>query len=675
VLWKALSFASFNGILKMNEDQKLSLLETFLSEKRVSGRAVLALIFSSIAVFLALYHLFTAYYGEPTALAHRSIFLTAVLVLVFFLVPLGRNTWKDRINGFFVLDVFLMCLSLFVEVYILYDIDALQLRWGAPTPMDTIVGTIAILLVLEATRRTIGWAMLLIAIFFIVHTVFGNYFPGVLNSPPTPWIQFVDVIFSDIGLYSLPLMVVSSFIILFLIFSSLLIRTGAGTFFVNLAYSIAGRLTGGPAKTAVLASALMGTLSGSGAADVVATGSFTIPLMKSVGYRPVIAGAIEAVASTGGIIAPPIMGAAAFLIAQFLAMPYLKVCVHAIIPAFLYFSAIMMMVHFEAKRQGLKPLEKGELPSFHKTLLQGGHLLLSIVALITFLALGYTAMMAAFWAILVIFLLSFIRRVTRLRPIALFASLETGARNALGVGMACACAGIIIGSLYISGLGMRFAQIVVAAAGGKLWLSLLFVMFASLVLGMGMPPTAVYLTLVTIVVPALMEMGVRPISAHLFCFYFGAIGAITPPVCLAAFAAAAIAGTKLMETGLEACKIGIAAYIIPFMFIYNSSMLMIGSAPQILWVTLTSFLGILALATGVKGWLLRRLSFPERGLLIFAAFTFIEPATLSTITGFGLMGLSITVQKLLPYPESIDESIISIFGSPGKAWGKKTGGR
>ena len=657
----------------MGEDQKLSMIETFLSEKRISVKAVLALIISTIAVFLALYHLFTAYYGEPTALAHRSIFLTAVLVLVFLLVPLGRSSWKDSFNGFFVLDTFLICLSFFVEVYILYDIDALQLRWGAPTPMDTIVGTIAIFLVLEATRRTVGWAMLIIAIFFIVHTVFGNYFPGVLNSPPTPWTQFVDVIFSDIGLYSLPLMVVSSFIILFLIFSSLLIRTGAGTFFVNLAYSIAGRLTGGPAKTAVLSSALMGTLSGSGAADVVATGSFTIPLMKSVGYRPVIAGAIEAVASTGGIIAPPIMGAAAFLIAQFLAVPYLKVCVHAIIPAFLYFSAIMAMVHFEAKRQGLKPLEKGELPSFQKTLLQGGHLLLSIVALITFLAMGYTAMMAAFWAILVIFLLSFIRRATRLRPVDLFAALETGARNALGVGMACACAGIIIGSVYISGLGMRFAQIVVAAAGGKLWLSLVFVMLASIVLGMGMPPTAVYLTLVTIVVPALTEMGVRPISAHLFCFYFGAIGAITPPVCLAAFAAAAIAGTKLMETGLEACKIGIAAYIIPFMFIYNSSMLMIGSPLEILWITVTGLLAVLSLATGVKGWLLRRISVPERGLLILATFAFIRPGTLSGFLGFGLVGLSIALQKLLPYSESIDQWTLSLLGPLRRAFTRSGG--
>lgn len=657
----------------MGEAQESSLLETFLSEEKISLRAVLAIIISSIAIFVALYHLFTAYYGEPTALAHRSMFLTFILVLVFFLFPLGRSSWRENLNWLFVLDLLFILLSIAVEAYILYDIDELQLRWGAPTPMDTAVGTIAIFLVLEATRRTVGWAMLIITSFFIVHTVFGNYFPGVLNSPPTPWIQFVDVIFSDIGLYSLPLMVMSSFVILFLIFSSLLIGTGAGTFFVNLAYSIAGRLTGGPAKTAVLASALMGTLSGSGVADVVATGSFTIPLMKSVGYRPVIAGAIEAVASTGGIIAPPIMGAAAFLIAQFLAVPYLKVCVHAIIPAFLYFSSVMMMVHFEAKREGLKPLTKAELPSFQKTLFRGGHLLLSIVALVVFLAMGYTAMMAAFWAILLLFLLSFIRGETRLSPVPLLAALERGPRNALTVGMACACAGIIIGSVYISGLGMRFAQIIVAAAGGKLWLSLLLVMFASILLGMGMPPTAVYLTLVTIVVPALMDMGVRPISAHLFCFYFGAIGAITPPVCLAAFAAAAISGTMPMETGFEACKIGIAAYIIPFMFIYNSGMLMIGSPLEILWVALTGLFGIFSLATCVKGWLFRKISIPERGILILATFAFIRPTTMSGIIGFGLIGLSIVIQKLFPYSESIDQWIMSIFSPLRKAFTKSIG--
>ena len=218
----------------MGEAQELSLLETFLSERKVSLRAALAIIISSIAVFMALYHLFTAYYGEPTALAHRSMFLTFVLVLVFFLFPLGRSSWKENLNWLFVLDLLFILLSIAVEAYILYDIDELQLRWGAPTPMDTAVGTIAIFLVLEATRRTVGWAMLIITSFFIVHTVFGNYFPGVLNSPPTPWIQFVDVIFSDIGLYSLPLMVMSSFVILFLIFSSLLIGTGAGTFFVKM---------------------------------------------------------------------------------------------------------------------------------------------------------------------------------------------------------------------------------------------------------------------------------------------------------------------------------------------------------------------------------------------------------------------------------------------------------
>jgi TRAP transporter 4TM/12TM fusion protein len=646
----------------MDTSKTESFLEAFLSEERISIKALYALFVSCIAVTLALYHLFTAYYGEPTSLAHRSLFVTFILVLIFLVYPLGGGSWSERSNWFILIDFAFITCSIAIEAYILYDIDAFQLRWGVPTRIDVIVGSVAIFLVLEASRRAVGWPMVIIASFFMLHTVFGNYFPGVLHGAPTPWSSFVDWIFmQDTGIFGIPIMVMSSFIILFLIFGSLLIRSGAGTFFINLANALAGRMTGGPAKTAVLSSAMMGTLSGSGVANVVATGSFTIPLMKSLGYGPVFAGAVEAMASTGGILMPPIMGAAAFLIAQFLSLPYLRVCIHALLPAIFYFWSVMAMVHFEAKKLGLKPLPKEEMPSLRKVIARGGHLLFSVFGLIAFLSLGYTAMMAAFWAILLIFLLSFVRKETRLSPVYFLSALEEGSKSCLTVGMACACAGIIIGCVYVSGLGMRFSNILVMAAGGKLWLTLIFVMIASIILGMGMPVTAVYLTLVTIVVPALIDLGVDPVAAHLFCFYFGCISNITPPVCLAAFAAAGVSGANPMKTGFTAVRIGIAAFLIPFMFIYEPAMLMKGSGWYILWIAFTALCGIVSLAAGVQGWLLRRAMFPERAALILSALVLIKSGLITDIIGFGLMGFTLVIQKWFSYSEAFEQRIISPF--------------
>ena len=307
-----------------------------------------------------------------------------------------------------------------------------------------------------------------------------------------------------------------------------------------------------------------------------------------------------------------------------------------------------MMVHFEAKRDGLKPMEKKDLPSLAETLSRGWHLLLSIVALVAFLAMGYTAMMAAFWGIIVLFALSFIRSETRLNPISLLVALEGGAKAAVGVGAACACAGIIIGSVYISGLGLRFANLVVVMSGGKLALCLVFVMIASIILGMGMPPTAVYLTVVTIIVPALIQLGVEPISAHLFCFYFGAISAITPPVCLAAFAAAAISGAPPMATGWKASAIGIAAFIVPFLWVYNPAFLMIGSFGKILLTFITGSIGIVFLSAGVQGWLLHRLNLFERVIAILAALLSIKPGLTTDIIGGILMLILLTLQKMNP---------------------------
>ncbi len=641
----------------MERSQKPSLFEIFLQHEAITPRALLALAVSCLAVFMALYHLMVAYFGQPPGMVHRSIFLTFLFLLIFTLFPLGRKSWADEINASFFVDLLLILLSLGIEAYLLYDIDAWQLRWYNPTLADTVAGTITILLVLEASRRTVGWGIVGVTAFFVIHAVFSRYFPGALNAPPTPWVQLVDVLFSDHGIFSLPIETMASLILLFLTFSALLVRSGAGAFFIDLAYSLTGRMAGGPAKTAVVASALFGTLSGSAVANVVTTGSFTIPLMKSVGYSPVTAGAVEAVASTGGNYMPPVMGAVAFIMAQYLGIPYIDVCFYALIPALLYYAAIMMMVHFEAKRQGLKLPAEETLPSFWRTLLWGGHLLLAVIALTVFLVYGYTSMMAAFWGILVLFLLSFLRRETRLTPVAFLSAFEEASRASLTVGMACACAGIIMGSLYASGLGMKITGIIVRAAGGRLWLTLIYVMLLSLLLGMGMPSTGVYLTLVTVVIPALIEMGVLPIAAHMFCFYYGVISCITPPVCVASFAGAAIAGASPMKTGIEASKLGIASYIIPFMFVYNPTMLMIGPVAEVLWATLTGLCGTVVLAAGTVGWLYRRASLPERAILIAAAICLIKPGIITDGIGVVLIGLVIYIQKTWGYPERLDARI------------------
>jgi TRAP transporter 4TM/12TM fusion protein len=641
------------------EERKLSFLEYFLIKGKTGRNFILVFLVSFLAIGLAIFNVYSALFGELQARVHRSVFLTVIMILIFLLFPCGKRMLTGKGRLFLLLDLFCIFSSLGITIYVLWEIDAFELRWGSPTTLDIMLGSIGIFLVLEATRRVVGWVMVTIALVFMMHTLFANHFWGLLKGPPTTWVNYVDWIFmQETGIWGVPIQVMASIIILFLLFGSLLIRTGAGKFFIDAAYAITGRMVGGPAKCAVISSAMFGTISGSGVANVVGTGTFTIPLMKKVGYPPEFAGAVEAVASTGGMIMPPVMGAAAFIIAQFLGMSYFGVCIAAAIPAVLYFWAVLMMVHFRAKLMGLKAMSKEELPSFREVFRKGWHLLFSICVLLFFLVEGATPMKAAVWAFLLLFFLSFVRKETRLTPISFLSSLEEGTRSALSVTMACACAGIIIGSVYVSGIGMRFSNILVSAAGGALWLTLIYVMIASLILGMGLPPTAVYLTLSTVVVPALIDLKVIPIAAHLFCFYFGCIGNITPPVALAAFAAAGIAGSNPSRTGFVASQIGIASFIVPYMFIYGPSLLMIGKPIEILWAATTGTVGVIFLAGGVQGWLIRKATYFERTVLIAAAILLIKPGLITDTIGFALALLVITIQKLLPYREVMDKKFI-----------------
>lgn len=601
-------------MITYEEARETGFLERLLLDRALSVLNVVFFVCAALAISLAVFHLYVAAFGTPEGRSFRSVHLTAMLVLAIFMNPLGRksawepisvaggsrNTWRRL--GFGV-DLLLVCLVLAIQVWTIYDIEAFHLRFGEKELPDLIAGGIFILLVLEATRRAVGWAMVLITCFFIAHALYANYFFGFFYGPPVRFAKFIDTLFmSSDGIFGIPLHVCATYIVLFIIFGALLIRSGAGRFFIDLAISLTGHRVGGPAKASAVASGFMGTVSGSAVANVVTTGSFTIPLMKNIGYRPRFAAAVEACASSGGQITPPIMGAAAFIMAEFLETSYINIVIAAAIPAFLYFATIYFMVDLEAEKHDIGRIDKARLPKTMEVLREGWHLLFALVVLIYFLIAGNTPMLSAFWGITALLVLSFIKKGTRLSPVDLLAALESGIRATIPVTIACACAGLIIGSVFVSGLGLKFTQQVIELADGSLLTLLVLTGVSAIILGMGITTTAVYITVAALIVPALIKVGIEPIAAHMFAFYFGVVSSITPPVALAAFAAAAIAKTGPMTTAFESTRVGIAKYLVPLAFAYNPSLLLVG--PGWLSVTSTCFAlcGLWVLSTGLEGW-------------------------------------------------------------------------
>jgi TRAP transporter 4TM/12TM fusion protein len=625
--------------LEYQEAKKQSVLEWLLSRKKGIFHYPLELAVCFLSISLSIYHLFVAYAGSLEAHAFRSTHLAFVMILCFFLRPLGRKNWTDPKNAWFGVDLLCALLILAVQIYTLWDLEAFIFRRGDLSQLDIYAGTVLLILLLEATRRAVGWAMVIIAGFFIVQTAFSDHFFGIFYGPPSSWFTIIDYLFMrENGIYSIPMMVMATYIFLFILFGAILVRSGAGRFFINVALALTGSKVGGPAKASVVSSCLMASVSGSAVANVVTTGSFTIPLMKRIGYRNYFAGAVEACASSGGQIMPPVMGAAAFVIAEFLNMPYLKVAIAGIFPALIYFFSIFVMVHFEARKRNLATISAAELPNFKEEVKQGGHLFISIAVIILLLIIGYTPMFAAFWAIISILVLSFLRRETRMRPVDLLSALEEGARMAVSVSVACAAAGVIIGCVFVSGLGLKFTNLIVTLSAGILPIALILTMFASLILGMGLTTTAVYITLAALVIPALTKMGVEPIAAHFFAFYYGLVSAITPPVALASFAAAGIAGSNPMQTGFHSLRLGIAKYILPFVFVYAPGMCFVGNWLEITLGIVGGFAGIYALTVTTEGWCLFRVGWPLRILMAICSLLFFVP-------GLKLAGLNLS----LPY--------------------------
>lgn len=605
-----------------------------------------AKIVALIAILFTLFQLYTAIFGVLDAMLQRSIHLSFGLTLIFLLYP-GSAGKQGKLR---LPDIALALLGYLIPLYIVINYQQLVLRSGLNTPLDTVVGVLGVLLVLEAVRRTVGLPMLIIASCFIVYSLAGRYIPGILGHRGFSLIDIVShVFYTTEGIFGIPLGVSSTFIFLFILFGVFLEKTGVGQLFIDLSNAIAGWASGGPAKVAVLSSGFMGTISGSSVANVVGTGSFTIPMMKKLGYRSEFAGAVEATASTGGQLMPPVMGAAAFLMVEFTGESYKRIISAALIPALLYYFGIWAGVHLEAKKLDLRGLKRSQLPNLGSLIISRGHLLIPLLAIVFLLMRGYTAMKAALFAILFSCICAMLRRNTRITFKVFINALDHGARNVLPLVAATACAGIIIGSVTLTGLGLKLGGSLVDLAGGNLFFTLMLTMITSILLGMGVPTTANYVITSTLAAPALlmMEQPITILAAHLFVFYFGIIADITPPVALAAFAASGIAKANPLKTSFSAFKLAIAAFLVPYIFVYNPQLLLYDVTFFAVMVNFSSALiGIIAVSSAVSGYLLLPQKWWERLFFFTSGIMLLIPSGGSDTIGVVGLLVALAIQLL-----------------------------
>ena len=647
----------------------------------------------AIAVGMSLFQVYTAGFGLLNAHVQRAIHLAFILSLTFLLFPFrpkGR-TKADRVP---LADLLLAAGGAAVGIYIFWDYQAIVLRAGMPSNVDLAVALATILLVMEASRRIIGPPMAILATVFLAFAYFGPYLPGIFAHKGYQIFDIAEYMYlTTEGIFGIPLGVSATYIFLFILLGAFLEQAGIISFFSDLALSLVGHTRGGPAKVAVFSSALLGMVNGSAIANVVTVGSFTIPLMKKTGFRAHFAGAVEATASMGGQLMPPVMGAVAFIMADTLGIPYVQICKAAAIPAVLYFLAVGFMVHFEAGRTGLRGLPKSDLPRFRKVISDRWYLLLPLAALVYLLLDGYTPLFAGFYGIVLTIALIMTQKLwsihadryfrafllavvaagaaatlrygaygvlalhgalvamslanaeTRLTLFELVRSLQNGARSALGVAVACAVIGIVVGVATMTGLGVKLSGGIISLAGGMLFFTLILTMVASLILGMGVPTIPTYIITSTMAAPALAVYGVPPLVAHMFVFYFGLLADLTPPVALAAFAAAGIAKADPTKTGFAAVRLALAGFVVPFIFVYDNSLLLLNTTlPGAVYITLTATAGIVFLGAGAIGYFMIGMNLYERGLFLAAALLLIIPGWATDLVGLGLGFLGIASQ-------------------------------
>ena len=628
-----------------------------------------------IAVAMSCFHFYTSGFGLLLAQKQGAVHLAFTLALVFLLYPASSK--QSKTSGIPFYDFILGAIGVASAMYLVVFFNELVTRAGLPTQTDLIMGFLLIATLLEATRRISNPVLPCLAIIALLYCYFGRSMPDMLAHRGFNVARIVNHMYLGTeGIFGTPLEVSSTFVFMFILFGAVLEKTGLGKFIIDLSLALAGWSTGGPAKVAVVSSGLMGTVSGSSVANVCTTGMFTIPLMKSVGYEPYFAGAVEAVASTGGQIMPPVMGAAAFIMAQILGVPYIEVAIAAVVPALLYYFAVMVQVHFEACRLGLRGIPWKQLPPLGPLLKSKGFLLIPLIAIIYFLLAGYTPLKAAFNGILVSFVLSWLNKETRLTPAKLYDAFQSGARSAIGVACACATVGMVVGMGTLTGLALKIAGAIVAMAevspdgslaalGASLFslapgaevtaetaalaltkiFTLFFTMIASLILGMGLPTTANFIVTSTMAAPALFLLGVPPMAAYMFVFYFGIAADLTPPVALAAYAGAGIAGSDPMKTGVTSFKLALAGFLVPYIYVYNPMLLFIDVEPFYMAQAIcTALIGVFLLAMFTIGYFKAHLAWYMRALAFVGAICLLIPGTMSDLFGLAVLGVIYVMQ-------------------------------
>jgi TRAP transporter 4TM/12TM fusion protein len=595
----------------------------------LSYAGMFRLLVATLSVAMALYHMWAIAFGSPEAIPYRGTHLLFALALTFLICR--RNGIDGRLPG--IADWLLLAAAMAPILYLFVNYEYVVTRIfyiDDLTPMDMAMGVLMTVIVLEATRRIIGWALPLTALVFL--------FYGLAIARLEPMRLIDQLYMTTEGIFGIPLAVSASYVVIFVLFGSFMERTGTGQLFMDFAMSLTGHTAGGPGKVSCVSSALFGTISGSAVANVMVDGPITIPLMKRSGFPPHFAAGVEAVASTGGQLMPPIMGAAAFVMAEFLGVSYAQVVIWALIPSLLYYVACFAAVHFEAKRRGLVGVPRAQLPRLSTVMRERGHLFIPVAVILVVMYSGYSAPLSALAGTLVCFPVAALRKSTR--HYVTFANvidaMVDGAKNCLPVALACAGAGIVIAVVTLSGLGIVFTQYVVDLARNTLLVALVLTMLAGIVLGMGMPTTPAYIIMTALLVPAIVKFGVAVPAAHMFAFYFAILSAITPPVALAVYAAAGLAKSDLWITGWAAMRIAATSFIVPFMFVYEPALLMIGSWPSVLWSSMTAAIGIVLFAAGLHGYFVTASSYWQSALLVVAGLLLIEPGLVTDILGAAL---------------------------------------
>ena len=640
-----------DGELSLEEKETPDKKGSYLSgtaKRPISGR--LRLLAVAIAVSLGLYHTLTAGFGMPGAFVNRPIHLAFTATLVFIWYEAHTGEPSDRVPWY---DWILVATTIPSVLYLTYAIQygTLAERAGQPVILDLVFGALTILIVLEMTRRTTGIILPTIGGSFIAYAIFGPMMPGMFAHRGYGHERIISHLYlSTEGIFGIPLGVSATFVVLFIIFGAFLETSGIGDWFIDVAYGFTGRLSGGPAKTSVIASGFMASLNGSAVANTATTGAFTIPLMKRTGFDDHYAAAVESSASSGGQIMPPVMGAGAFIMAVWTGISYVEIIAAAVIPALLYFLSVGTAVHFRSKKRGYKGLPADQLPNSGELLREGAHFLLPIIGLVYLLATGYTAMYAGFIAILITVVVAtpisgvkqFVMAIKNgdwstasslfsAYGIAAINAFDRGIQMTLIVAAACATAGIVVGVVTLTGLGLQFSAIVSSVSGGVVIIGLLLTMITAIILGMGLPTTAAYVVVAALGAPALTDLGVNLLAAHLFIFYFAIISAITPPIMLAVFTASSIAESDPWKTGATAMGIAFAGFLIPFMFVYGPELILIGSILNIVLATTTAIIGVIALSASTQAYLVTDTSIPERVVLFSAALGLLLPGLFTDV--------------------------------------------